>query len=304
MIKLPNNYHNLICYWAQMLTFRCNAKCPYCILDRRGKHIPRLNELSGSEILNFWNSVEHRTGQMLSLIGGEPTLHKDFLEIVNNLEEYSITMTTNCKNSFIDQKQYNKVKLKKGSTFRINTTFHPHFISPERYIEVVKELRKTGYFIDQTSYVLYPEYPEEYKKMIDQISEEIEIYDSPYMGFWDDQCGFSAEPHPENNQPDENYQGKSDPAKLCNIVDYNVYRRLCGQSKSRRVLCWQPYNSLIVDPEGWSYSCHYKLYYAKEPICRITDFRPVNKDDIKCNWNGFCNWCDHGILSIDNPTTR
>jgi len=140
-----------------MITFRCNGGCPFCILNGRGKR-QKSPELSGKEILDFWNNIEHRPGQKLSLIGGEPTLHPDIVEIVNNLEGYDITITTNCKGPFYeDPNFYKKFKPHPSSNLRINTTFHPHFISAEDYIRVIKLYRETGYFVDQTSYVYHPD---------------------------------------------------------------------------------------------------------------------------------------------------
>ena len=305
MIKLPKHYHIPGCYWAQMLTFRCNALCKYCILNRRGPHVPRPNELSGSQILDFWNGIEHKDKQPLSLIGGEPTLHKDFVEIVNNLEGYAITITTNCKNPFLREERYKKLGPRPSSTLRINTTFHPHHITPDEYIKAVDKLKETGYLVDQTSYVLYPNFPQEYKKAVEKVAEKIDIYDSPYMGFWSVEKGFDAKLCIENNEPDESYQGKTDIGRLCGITDFDGYRDLCGQSEPRHAVCQIPLRTLIVDPEGTIYPCHYRLYYAKGKICHIDDFRPINNEVCRCEFYGFCNHCDiNKIPCIENPTAH
>lgn len=305
-MKLPENYHTTFCYWAQLVTLRCNGGCPYCILDRRGKHIERNNELSGVQILNFWNSIEHRQGQRLSLIGGETTLHRDFIEIVNNLEGYTITVTTNCKTPFFkDTNLIDKLKPRTNSTLRMNTTFHPHHITANEYIAAIKRLKDKDFFVDQTSYVLYPDYPEEYQQAVAKVAEEIDIYDSPYMGFWSKEKGFDAEPCPENNEMKEDYCGKSDPAVLCGIINFEAYRDMCGQSERRHCICWHPMNALIIDPEGWYYPCHYRLYYAIDPICHIDDFRPSKRKDMECEKYGFCNWCDIPHIScFKNPTAK
>lgn len=303
MIKLPQHYYQPNCYWAQMLTFRCNALCEYCILNRRGTHVPRPDEMSGKQVLNFWNNLEHNKGQRLSLIGGEPTLHKDFIEIVNGLENYAITMTTNCKTPFIANEEYKKLNPKPSSTLRINTTFHPHHITAEEYISVVNKLGKTGYFVDQTSYVLYPDFPGKYRQAVKRVAEEIDIYDSPYMGFWSKEKGFDAEPCPGNNEPDESYQGRSNISKLCGITSLKGYRDIAGQSETRQAICQMPMHTLIIDPEGTAYPCHYRLYYAREEICHIDDFRSITQEDTICNFYGFCNHCDvNKIACIENPT--
>jgi len=306
MIKLPDNYHNPACYWAQLMTLRCNGKCPYCILNRRGTCVPRPDELSGKQILDFWNNLERKEGRRLSLIGGETTLHRDFVEIVNNLEGYAITVTTNCKGPFFAEPDfYKKLKPKPSSTLRINTTFHPHHMTSDEYIAVIKQLRRMEYFVDQTAYVLYPDYPKEHQEAVKRVADEIKITDSPYMGFWNKEKGFDAEPCPENNEMKPTYLGESDPAELCGIIDYEAYIDMCGQPEPRQAICRHPLNALLIDPAGWSYPCHFRLYYAIDPFCHIDEFRPVAKDDMTCDWYGFCNHCDvPHVGCFKNPTAK
>ncbi len=291
IIRLPQHYYSPATYWAHMITLRCTAACPFCILDGRGKH-QRSLELSGREILSFWNSIEHKQGQKLSLIGGEPTLHKDIVEIVNNLEDYDITITTNCKSPFYSDPQfYKKFKPKSGSTLRINTTFHPHFISPEEYIEIIQKYRQTGHFVDQTSYVYHPDI-NKYLDAIERVSKEITITASPYLGFYDDIDKFNAPFAPENIEPNENYYDLEAASRICGLTDLDAYRDICGQFEKRKAMCAHPLLSLIIGPDGHYYHCHYKLYYGIDPVSHISDFKPTDKNHMLCRHYGFCNWCD------------
>lgn len=303
-IKLPNHYYNPMTYWAHMVTFRCNGRCPFCILQGRGKP-QRVKELNGTDIVRFWNNVDHRPGQKLSLIGGEPTLHKDIVEIVNNLEGYDITLTTNCKGPFYsDPRFYEKFRPHSSSNLRINTTFHPHHISAEEYISVIKKYRETGYFVDQTSYVYRPDI-NKYREAIEKVSQQIPITAAPYLGFYDWQHGFDAPFKPHSIEPNEEYQDLEAAAKICGLTDMEAYRDICGQYEKREVECVHPFLSLIVGPSGDCYHCHYKLYYGIDPVCNINEFRPVDALSKTCRHYGFCNWCDvPRVGCAKNPTSK
>lgn len=303
-MKLPSNYHRPNCYWAHMVTFRCNGGCPFCILNGRGRR-QEASELSGEDILAFWNSVEHRKGQKLSLIGGEPTLHKDIVDIVNGLQGYRITITTNCTGPFYRDDDFDKrFKPHPSSTLRINTTFHPHHISAEEYIRVIKKWRTTGYFVDQTSFVYRPDMAQ-FKEAIDRVRQELPVDSAPYLGFYDPVDGFRAPFLPENIEPDEAYHDVRSAATKCGLTDFDAYRDMCGQFEGRQVTCQHPMLSLIIGPDGKHYHCHYKLYYGIDPVCSIHEFKPVSLEARDCRHYGFCNWCDvPRVGCVKNPTAE
>jgi ADP-heptose:LPS heptosyltransferase/glycosyltransferase involved in cell wall biosynthesis/2-polyprenyl-3-methyl-5-hydroxy-6-metoxy-1,4-benzoquinol methylase/cytochrome c-type biogenesis protein CcmH/NrfG len=302
-MRLPNYFYHPLCYWAHMLTFRCNARCPFCILNGRGMH-QKTHELSGRDILEFWNKLDHRQGQRLSLIGGEPTLHRDFVEIVNNLEGYQITITTNCKGPFYEDAFFHKkLRPRNSSRLRINTTFHPHHISSSEYLRVIAKYKETGYFVDQTSFVFHPQigsFLDEIKK----VNEVIPIKAAPYLGFYDKEKGFQAPFSPSNIEPNENYHDLNAAASICGLTDLNAYRDICGQQEKRVAKCIHPVRSLIISPDGLYYHCHYKLYYGIDPVCSIKEFDPIQEAlPIECRHYGFCNWCDVPRVGCKpNPT--
>jgi len=302
-ISLPKHFHDGRVYWAHMLTFRCNGGCPFCILDGRGRHSD-FSEISGTEILSFWNNIEHKNGQRLSLIGGETTFHPDFLQIVNGLKNYYITVTTNCSGPFYkDPEFYKKIQPDKSSKLRINTSFHPHHIDPKEYIRVIKLLRKTGYFVDQTSYVYRPDI-NKYQKEIDEVNKEIHIDAPPYLGFYTEEDQFNAPAHPKNLQPNENFHDSKAVKERCGLTDLTAYKDMCGHFEQREVNCEHPFLSLIIGPNGNFYNCHYKLYYDIDPVCNIKNFIPVVEKHKICRHYGFCNWCDVPRVTCSINTTR
>jgi len=301
-LKLPAHYYGSTCYWAHMLTFRCTSRCPFCIMVERGR-CRKTEELAGSEILRFWNGLEHPAGQRLSLIGGEPLLHPDIIEIVNGLQGYHVTITTNCKGAFFKRPDFARcLKPQKGTTLRVNTSFHPHCISAEEYIAVVHQFRAAGQQVGQTSYVNHPEVAK-YARELAKVRKAFPLKGNPYLGFYSKQDGFRAAFDPANLCPNEHYSGPGTPAKVCGITDFGAYRQICGSSAKQRVQCHQPAQSLIIDPAGDHYHCHYKLYSGIDPVCNIKAFRPISAGAQDCWHYGFCSSCDvNRVHCKRNPT--
>lgn len=282
-----------------MVTFRCNGGCSFCILNGRGK-APIPPELPGSEIIDWWNGLDHPKGQKLSLIGGEPMFHKDILEIVASLENYSLTITTNCKKPLYDLKPHST------STLRVNTSYHPHTISVEKYIKVIKGYRRAGHYVDQIAYVNYPGMEQRYAKEIKKVRKALgRLRRVPYLGFYNQEEGVNATPEPTTIEPNEGYQDKEAAARICGLTDLGAYRDICGAAVPRRAECRHPFLSLIIGPQGNHYHCHYKLYYDIDSVCNIKDFKPVTEDMRTCDYYGFCNWCDvPRVGCVKNPTAR
>lgn len=318
MLRLPSNYYHPQCYWAHMVTFRCNGGCSFCILNGRGK-APIPPEMDVSEILGWWNGLEHQQGQRLSLIGGEPFKHKDILEIVAGLEGYSLTITTNCASEIHKTEGFYKdLKPHYTSTLRVNTSFHPHLIDPAHYVKVVTRYQQAGHHLDQIALVNYPGVLEKYKDEIEIVKQGLgRLRIVPYLGFYNEKEGPNAMPDTETIEPNENYYDKQAASQICGLHDMAAYRDICGQSVPRRAECVHPFKSLIIGPQGNHYHCHYKLYYDIEPVCNISNWSPVSRDYTvprpetiytetrTCDYYGFCNWCDvPRVGCVKNPTAR
>jgi 2-polyprenyl-3-methyl-5-hydroxy-6-metoxy-1,4-benzoquinol methylase/organic radical activating enzyme len=303
-LKLPANYYKTECYWAHMLTFRCTSACPFCILNGRGRRRDA-TELSGREILRFWNGLEHAPGQRLSLIGGEPMLHPDIVEIINGLKGYYVTVTTNCKGPFYKQPNFARlIKPRANKQLRINTTFHPQLMTAKEYVSTVEQWRAAGHFVDQISYVNHPEIAK-HARAIEEVRKTLRLKDVPYLGFYDAQDGFCAAACPQHIEPNEQYYKPDAPAKQCGLTDLNAYRHLCGSHVKLGAQCAHPSRSLIIGPAGNYYHCHYKLYYGIDPVCNIRQFQPVTPAARDCRHYGFCNWCDVPRVTCSrNPTAK
>jgi hypothetical protein len=80
-------------YMSLVLTHECNKKCPFCIDRYRGRleYISREHVIAACE-----HGVKHGIKDVL-LIGGEPTLHPNVVEIAQLVKSYGfrVIMTTN-----------------------------------------------------------------------------------------------------------------------------------------------------------------------------------------------------------------
>ena len=68
-------------YIAVFLTLACNLKCSYCI-NRFGTDGFVKRRLTGAEWVNGLNRIGSRDDLPLSIQGGEPAFHKDFIYIL------------------------------------------------------------------------------------------------------------------------------------------------------------------------------------------------------------------------------
>jgi len=71
------------------LTRRCNIRCRYCRVPRRGIK----NELSKDKIFDVLRIIKKIDPEILVLFGGEPLLRKDFREIVDEVNNLDIPYT-------------------------------------------------------------------------------------------------------------------------------------------------------------------------------------------------------------------
>lgn len=79
------------------LTFRCNLRCPYCVVDKPQGKTPKVKESTLDELKYF---VKHKFPykiREIKLTGGSPELHPDFVEFTNWLldEGYFVMIFTN-----------------------------------------------------------------------------------------------------------------------------------------------------------------------------------------------------------------
>lgn len=106
-----------ISYLRLSVTERCNLRCSYCRKEEGA--CPKVKELSAEEFIRIARACAELGINKIRLTGGEPTLRRDIIQIVQNLSAIpgieEVTMTTNalCLAS-------QAAELKKAGLARIN----------------------------------------------------------------------------------------------------------------------------------------------------------------------------------------
>jgi len=287
----PKSFYRPECYWAHMITFRCNGACPYCLVEGRGK-THRYQELAGPDILKIWNGIKNHDGKKLSIIGGECTLHKDFVEIIQGLKGYNVTITTNLATAFYnDPKFYEKLKV--PYKLRVNTTFHPTSgLSPELYAERIRIMRNNGIYVDQIGMVQHPALDKDkWRKKFEEFG--LPMRQITFLGFWSEEAGFANSFKVKNLWPNET----SDTKKImseCGIDDIKRFKIQCGASQDS-IIEWDCAHGtlcLLVAPDGTLHECHYKLYYNQDSLGNTLGEHKFVEAKHTCSHFGKCNWCD------------
>ena len=104
-LVIPHN-----CYL--ILTSNCNMRCLHCY-GSYGVNIPKY-ELTGDEWINVIEDLSKNGVFFVNISGGEPTMHPDFIKIINALvkNEIYFMITTNgvfnkkIKNAILNAKDY------------------------------------------------------------------------------------------------------------------------------------------------------------------------------------------------------
>ncbi len=259
-ITIPES-HN---YLAAFLTLGCNLTCSYCI-NHFGTTAPGTRLLTGAEWVDGLNRIVSRTDLPLTLQGGEPTIHKDFIYIVNNLKpELNIDLLTNLHfdiERFMAEVSPDRIK-RDAPYASIRVSYHPEVMELTPLKEKVLRLQRAGYSIGIWG-VMHPSQAAEIERAQKECVEAgIDFRQKEFLG---------------------EYRGR--------MHGTFMYDGAIDKKEKKSVLCKT--TELIIGPGGGIYRCHSDLYEGRTPIGSILDpdfeieevFRP-------CDHFGHCNPCD------------
>lgn len=155
----PKSYKYLSAY----LSLRCNLNCGFCVnnsIDNFKRNI--FDEISGEEWVNALNQFNLPYDVPVSLVGGEPSLHRDFIYILNNLNpEFGIDIVTNLwwKKNKLEEfiKKVSPERIDNHAPFpSIRVSYHPEQMGEgEKLIDNTLELKKAGFDIG-IECIMYP----------------------------------------------------------------------------------------------------------------------------------------------------
>ncbi|EQC51954.1 radical SAM protein [Bacteriovorax sp. DB6_IX] len=259
-VELPQHYN----YIGVFLSLACNLSCSYCInhtvgLDQKRRH------LSGKEWVDAINRIQPQDGTSISLQGGEPSIHKDFYYILQNIRtDLNIDLLTN-----IQFDPYEFIERIPTSRFNhdlpypsIRVSYHPETMDLGETVEKVLILKKAGYPIG----IFTVDHP------ISKAQTEkarIVCHDNGIIFKTKELLG--------------KYDGQ--------LFGTYKYDDAIFAKELKTVQCRT--SELLISPEGNIFRCHHDLYNKKMPIGDILD-NDFKIEDIyrECKYYGMCNPCD------------
>ncbi|TAN62281.1 radical SAM protein [bacterium] len=259
-IIIPDNYN----YIAVFLTLACNLKCSYCI-NHFGKDNFSKRHLPGEKLVEGLNRIVSRPDLPITLQGGEPSLHKDFMHILNNLKpELNVDVLTNLQfdvDEFIQK--VDPKRIKRDSPYAsIRVSYHPETMTLKPLVDKVLKMLKAGFSIGIWG-VTHPK-------------QEAEI--------------LRAQKHCKALGIDfrlKEFLGEH------NGDMYGTFRYdgACDKKFEKTVLCKT--SEMIIGGDGSVYRCHSDIYEGRQAVGNITDPAYQIEDIFRiCHVFGHCNPCD------------
>lgn len=259
-VQLPERYN----YVGVFLTFACNYRCDYCInwqMDAR-----RMSEhMSAQQWADALNRLRLHDGLPISLQGGEPTVHREFYDIIDRLDpSLPVDLLTNLQFD-VDEfmRRVPPERIKRDAPYAsIRASYHPQVMSLPETIEKTLTLLRNGYSIGLFG-VLHPEQKGAILRAQQQCRQAgIDFRTKEFLG---------------------TYRGRL----------YGTYRYPQGLDGDHPQTVWCRASELLVDPAGYVYRCHHDLYRGRNAVAHILDedLKPADCYRI-CHQFGRCNPCD------------
>jgi hypothetical protein len=259
-LVLPEGYN----YIALFLTLACNLHCSYCI-NRFGKLTPGSRLLSGEEWIQGINRIVSCPDLPVTLQGGEPSLHPDFLSIVKGIRpDLRIDLLTNLE---LDAERFMTEvapeRMQRHAPYAsIRVSYHPETMKIEALAAKVLSFIGAGYSIGIWG-VLHPLWEPEILRAKEYcLRLGIDFRTKEFLG------EYNGAMHGVFSYPDA-----------------------CSRREEKEVLCRT--TELIIGPEGDVFRCHGDLYEGRKPVGHILDPAfAIEPGFSSCNSFGYCNPCD------------
>ncbi|MHC4196855.1 MAG: radical SAM protein [Planctomycetota bacterium] len=259
-IIVPKNSN----YLAVFLSLSCNMKCSYCINYFEEGNFSK-QRISGADWVKGLNRIVSRDDVPLTLQGGEPSLHPDFIYIINSIkEDLQIDILTNLKfdvDRFI--KEVDPDRLNRNAPYaNIRVSYHPEQMDLDQLIPRALKMQDAGFRVGIYG-VLHPTQTELVNKALKRCRElGIDFRPKEFLG---------------------HYNGNT----------YGTFLYPGAIDKQFEKECFCRTTELIIGPSGGVYRCHHDLYENFPPIGHILDPEFHMEDKFRiCKVYGHCNPCD------------
>ncbi|MEI6808266.1 MAG: radical SAM protein [bacterium] len=262
-LVLPESYN----YIGVFLTFRCPFRCSYCINRFNGSNL-RFSELSGREWIEWFDRLNTRDVP-ITLQGGEPGSHRDFIEIVaKTIQNHPVDILTNLE---FDLARFvtvvNPVKMNRPSPYApIRVSYHPEQFSLVDILGKVRFLRDEGFRVGLYG-VMHPENLAAMEHAAAVCADlGIDFRTKPFLGW-----------HNNVLHGEYAYPGVGSPGGKTHWCE-------CAPTE------------LLAAPDGSIHRCHSFLYAGRKPLGHVTDrMLKLSDEYLACNRFGNCNPCDMKI---------
>jgi len=259
-IVIPEHYN----YIAVFLTLACNLKCSYCI-NHYGNDGFVKDRLSGEDWVRGINRIKSRVDLPVTLQGGEPSLHRDFNYILNNIDpELNIDVLTNLQfDAETFMREVSPDRIKRDAPYAsIRVSYHPETMELGPLVDKVLKLKNAGYSIGIWGVTHPAQEAEVLRAQQYCIGLGIDFRLKEFLG--------------EHN-------GK--------MYGTYKYEGACDNKFEKTVECKT--TELIVGSDGSVYRCHSDLYEGRPSVGNIIDPNFDIEDIFRvCHVFGHCNPCD------------
>lgn len=259
-------------YIGVFLTFNCQLRCSYCT-NFHGGDLMKARKMSGEDWINGLNRIQTRPNLPITLQGGEPTVHKNFFEIMNGIERrITIDLLTNLE---IDVEKFVSCvppdRMQRVAPYvSIRVSYHHGQSNFEELTKNVLELQRRGYSIGIWE-IEHPAWRSDaHARKERAIAMGVDYRIKEFLGPW----------------RGENY-------------GVMRYEGAVNSNKLRHCDCRT--SELLIAPDGTIFRCHSDLYAGRLPIGHLLDEEPPRLGEWRpCAMYGKCNSCDIKVKSSDH----
>lgn len=258
-LQLPPSFNYIGCF----LTFACPYRCSYCI-NRFGRSpVSGYRPIDGAQWVEFFRRL--KTDVPITLQGGEPGAHPDFLAIVREtLRFHAVDILSNLTFDLdefiaeIDPQQINR----EAPYAPIRVSYHPEQFSLETILGRVMKLQQAGFRVGLYG-VEHPGQIAANRAAADLCARlDIDFRLKPFLGWHEGVL------HGSFCEPD-------------GLSGRVVGRCDCAPSE------------LLIAPDGSIHRCHHYIYNRQPALGQIADPDLTLRDDyLPCESFGLCNPCD------------
>jgi len=260
VVTLPETFN----YIGAFLTFRCPYACSYCI-NRFGNspHLQR-REIPARKWIDFFSRLSCRDVP-ITLQGGEPGVHRDFIDIVKETSKFHhVDILTNLAFDYYEfARKVDPSLINRDAPYApIRVSYHPEQFHLYEIIAKITYLMEAGFRVGLYG-VLHPQQITAINHAMTVCQDlGIDFRTKPFLG---------------------EYNGT--------VHGDFAYQDACSSEKTKQCECAP--SELLISPDGYAYPCHHNLYNSQDHVGHIDDQTISFSDTFRpCNHYGRCNPCD------------